>query len=589
MNAPPPTRSALAHAPLHSARSRNTAAISWSAGWRRGSSSSTPTCMRVRITSSGCRHIATARCRRFCSTRRRRASCAASPWSPWPVHDLGVGHRGRAASRPHGRRRDGPAPAAARRALGGGDGAGVAGRLLSQREPRVVSSCARLWPSRSSAPLSVVSVLFLANAENGGPRLLQLGRLPPAPRPGAHGVRRQQLRRGGGGGGGGGAETVRGRRRRHAGDGVPLPRVQRQLWRAAAALPCAREGSGGAAAAQSPPLQHARACYRRRRVRGAAKPARDAGDGGDVAADRAGVRREPAVAQLRRRRLRVPAADGGGEQLHAPRAAVAGGVLRPAPPLCGGSDPRRRRHRARRAGLPQRQDRLLLVADAAVRHVRGPAAAPLEQDGSSAARARVPGVVPGRHALHQLRQPAPRAAADRDEALQRRSGAALPSRQRPAAAYDGRRRDVPFLLGRVGRPDRLRPRVGRRVDQPLSVPEPRTLGGEEGARPHQHEPQAEGVAAAVLQRGRGRRRRARAPAPHRRGGLGAAARLLGAPILAAARLARRRGGATRAAAALCQRDRARPAGVAEDCAGEEAQRQPVSAASPAARRALPPL
>ena len=31
----------------------------------------------------------------------------------------------------------------------------------------------------------------------------------------------------------------------------------------------------------------------------------------------------------------------------------------------------------------------------------------------------------------------------------------------------------PFLLGRVGRPDRLRPRVGRRVDQPLSVPEPR--------------------------------------------------------------------------------------------------------------------
>ena len=81
---------------------------------------------------------------------------------------------------------------------------------------------------------------------------------------------------------------------------------------------------------------------------------------------------------------------------------------------------------------------------------------------------------------------------------------------------------------RVGRPDRLRPRVGRRLDQSLSVPEPRALGGEESARPHQHEPQAEGVAAAVLQRCRGRRRRARTAAAHRRGGLGAAARLLGA-------------------------------------------------------------
>ena len=233
---------------------------------------------------------------------------------------------------------------------------------------RVVSSCARLWPSRSSAPLSVVSVLnYMATAAaalfNWADYHLLLGLEHMVFVDNNCGAAAAAAR-------GGGAETVRGRRRRHAGDGVPLPRVQRQLWRAAAALPCAREGGGGAAAARSPPLQHARACYRRRRVRGAAKPARDAGDGGDVAADRAGVRREPAVAQLRRRRLRVPAADGGGEQLHAPRAAVAGGVLRPAPPLCGGSDPRRRRHRARRAGLPQREDRLLLVADAAVRHVR---------------------------------------------------------------------------------------------------------------------------------------------------------------------------------------------------------------------------
>ena len=377
-----------------------------------------------------------------------------------------------------------------------GGSRGVAGRLLSQREH-----------PRRLVVREVVAIAVVRAAQrgeraqlqgDGGGGARQLGRLPPAPRAGAHGVRRQQLRRGGGGGGRGGAETVRGRRRRHAGDGVSLPRVQRQLWRAAAALPCAREGGGRAAAAQSPPLQHARACHRRRRVRGAAKPARDAGDGGGVAADRAGVRCEPAVAQLRRRRLRVPAADGGGELSCAARRC---GRRRPPPSTTtlwrkrsAPPTPPRSEGRASAKGkivFYWSQMRPCVMAPSG-----GSATRTRRRCGRSGTSARRRAST----ATSPIAQPAPRAAADRDEALQDAPARRFLHLQRPTAAHDGRRRDVPFILGRVGRPDRLWPRIGRRLDQPLSVPEPRALGGEEGARPHQHEPQAEGVAAAVLQR-----------------------------------------------------------------------------------------